>query len=156
MDGDHDAIARGASIDVLVASRTLAKTNHQPVVVFVSSRSAVVDAIMPAPPREPGDARDARATTASTAQRSTSRVVAREEYVVVDLPLELNDLPGDALKFSNLDTDRPRLRTIDGARYVGRYELTAGEQLIVGFPNARDADARVLATTERRVRFTPE
>ena len=111
---------------------------------------------MPAPPREPGDARDARATTASTAQRSTSRVVAREEYVVVDLPLELNALPGDALKFSNLDTDRPRLRTIDGARYVGRYELTAGEQLIVGFPNARDADARVLATTERRVRFTPE
>ena len=112
--------------------------------------------IMPAPPREPGDARDDRATTATTARRSTSRVVAREEYVVVDLPLELNDLPGDALKFSHLDTDRPRLRTIDGARYVGRYELTVGEQLIVGFPNARDADARVLATTERRVRFTPE
>ena len=111
---------------------------------------------MPEAPREPGDARDYRATTATTPPRSTTRVVAREDYVVVDLPLELNDLPGDALKFSHLDTDRPRLRTIDGARYVGRYELTVGEQLIVGFPNERDADARVLATTERRLRFTPE
>ena len=132
MDGDHDAIARGAVVDVLVASRTLAKTNHQPVVVVVVAEKALGSRrrVMPAPPREPGDARDARATTATTAQRSTSRVVAREEYVVVDLPLELNDLPGDALKFSNLDTDRPRLRTIDGARYVGRYELTVGEQLL--------------------------
>ena len=111
---------------------------------------------MPEAPREPGDARDYRATTAKTPPRATTRVVAREDYVVVDLPLELNDLPGDARKFSHLDTDRPRLRTIDGARYVGRYELTVGEQLIVGFPNERDADARVLATTERRLRFTPE
>jgi len=101
--------------------------------------------------REPRADAD-RAPTAPTA----SRVVAREDYVVVDLPLELNDLPGDALKFSSLDTDRPRLRTIDGARYVGRYELTVGEQLIVGFANDRDVDARVLATTERRLRFTPE
>ena len=111
---------------------------------------------MPEAPREPGDARDDRATPATTPPRSTPRVVAREDYVVVDLPLELNDLPGDALKFSHLATARPRLRPIDGARYVGRYELTVGEQLIVGFPNERDADARVLATTERRLRFTPE
>ena len=79
----------------------------------------------------------------------------REDYVVVDLPLELTDLPGDALKFEDLDTRTPKLRTIDGARYVGRYELTCGEQLVVGFDGDDALEARVLAKTERRLKFTP-
>jgi hypothetical protein len=47
------------------------------------------------------------------------------------------------------------LRTIDGARYVGRYELTCGEQLVVGFDGDDALEARVLAKTERRLKFTP-
>ena len=139
---------------------TLAKTNHQPSRRRRRRRRRRKGARQSstrhanAPPREPGDARDDRATTATTAQRSTSRVVAREVRRRRP-PARAQRPPGRRAPDTNLDTDRPRLRTIDGARYVGRYELTVGEQLIVGFPNARDADARVLATTERRVRFTP-
>ena len=45
--------------------------------------------------------------------------------------------------------------SIDGARYVGRYELTCGEQLVVGFDGDDALEARVLAKTERRLKFTP-
>jgi len=84
-----------------------------------------------------------------------AEVLSHVEHVVVDLPLELNALPGDALKFEGLDTDAPRLRTIDGARYVGKYELTIGETLVVGFDDDATPEARVLATCERRLKFTP-
>jgi len=78
-----------------------------------------------------------------------------EEYVVVDLPLELKALPGDTLKFEGLDTETPKLRTVDGARYVGRYEVTVGEHLVVGFDDDETAEARVVAKTERRLKFKP-
>jgi hypothetical protein len=78
-----------------------------------------------------------------------------EEYVVVDLPLELKALPGDTLKFEGLDTETPKLRTVDGARYVGRYEVTVGEHLVVGFDDDDTAEARVVAKTERRLKFKP-
>ena len=78
-----------------------------------------------------------------------------EEFVIVDLPLELKALPGDTLKFEDLDTETPKLRTVDGARYVGRYEVTVGEHLVVGFDDDETPEARVVAKTERRLKFTP-
>ena len=78
-----------------------------------------------------------------------------EEFVIVDLPLELKALPGDTLKFEDLDTEAPKLRTVDGARYVGRYEVTVGEHLVVGFDDDETPEARVVAKTERRLKFTP-
>ena len=108
------------------------------------------------------------ATRAATARAATMRDGKRsddadddadddveEEYVVVDLPLELKALPGDTLKFEGLDTETPKLRTVDGARYVGRYEVTVGEHLVVGFDDDDTAEARVVAKTERRLKFKP-
>lgn len=103
----------------------------------------------------PFDRTRARAARRAAMRDDASAKVLREDYVVVDLPLELTDLPGDALKFEDLDTRTPKLRTIDGARYVGRYELTCGEQLVVGFDGDDALEARVLAKTERRLKFTP-
>ena len=103
----------------------------------------------------PFDRTRARAARRGAMRDDAPSKAPREDYVVVDLPLELPDLPGDALKFEDLDTRTPKLRTIDGARYVGRYELTCGEQLVVGFDGDDALEARVLAKTERRLKFTP-
>ena len=84
-----------------------------------------------------------------------SRVATRVEHVVAELPIELAALPGDVLKFEGLDTERPTLRTVDGRRYVGRYETSAGETLVVGMEADERAGARVVATAERRLRFAP-
>ena len=96
----------------------------------------------------PFDRTRARAARRGAMRDDAPSKAPREDYVVVDLPLELTDLPGDALKFEDLDTRTPKLRTIDGARYVGRYELTCGEQLVVGFDGDDALEARVLAKTE--------
>ena len=99
-------------------------------------------------------ANDADMRDVAPGASTDSEVLAHVEHVVVDLPLELNALPGEALKFEGLDTETPRLRTIDGTRYVGKYELTIGETLVVGFEDDVTPEARVLATCERRLKFT--
>lgn len=82
-------------------------------------------------------------------------VASRVEHVVAELPIELAALPGDVLRFEGLDTDRPTLRTVDGRRYVGRYETSVGETLVVGMEANDRPGGRVVATTERRLRFAP-
>lgn len=91
----------------------------------------------------------------SRTQTSASRVATRVEHVVAELPIDLAALPGNVLKFEGLDTERPTLRTVDGRRYVGRYEITVGETLVVGMEADDGAGGRVVATAERRLRFEP-
>jgi len=76
------------------------------------------------------------------------------EHVVVDLPHDLDALPGDALRFEGLDTSHPKMRTADGTKYVGRYVRSIGTTLVVANDQERRNEATIIATSERRLKFT--
>ncbi|OUS47338.1 hypothetical protein BE221DRAFT_71139 [Ostreococcus tauri] len=55
--------------------------------------------------------------------RASTRTIVKRDHVICELPLELEALPGEQIRFEGLDTESPTLRTMDGRRYVGRYIL---------------------------------
>ena len=98
----------------------------------------------------------ARHRTMPTARAST-RTIVKRDHVICELPLELEALPGEQIRFEGLDTESPTLRTMDGRRYVGRYILGVGETLVIGMDESeeRKLEAGIVATAERRLRFAP-
>jgi len=73
-----------------------------------------------------------------------------ETLVVVELPPDARLVASDALHFIGLGTSNPRLRLPSGEEYVGRYEESVGDLLVM---KPGEDGARLVGKSETRLIF---
>ena len=73
-----------------------------------------------------------------------------ETLVVVELPPEARLVASDELHFTGLGTSNPRLRLPSGEEYVGRYEESVGDLLVM---KPGEDGAQLVGKSETRLIF---
>ena len=76
-----------------------------------------------------------------------------DALVVVELPPEARLVPGVALRFSGLGTERPTLTLPNGAELRGHYEESVGELLVMQ-PTSERVRRRAREPAKPRARAT--
>ena len=90
------------------------------------------------------------AVTRALATMAEADAEEEETLVVVELPPEARLVASDELHFTGLGTSNPRLRLPSGEEYVGRYEESVGDLLVM---KPGEDGAQLVGKSETRLIF---